>query len=236
MPIAATDNLNFGSPQDPRIMGQIVLAIRGIARACEALSLPIVSGNVSLYNETDGRPIPPTPTIGAVGLLDDLDDLIGGDVRDGHVALLVGEAGGHLGRSALLEALGRDDGPPPPVDLAAERRQGEFVRANARRIVACADLADGGLALAGFEIAAEAGLGVTLDGDLAALFGEDQARYLIACAPEDAETLLAAARDAGVPLARVGRFGGDLVRLDSDEAPLAELDALWRSAFERAVG
>ncbi len=236
-PLAATDNLNFGSPQDPRIMGQIVGAIAGIARACEALALPIVSGNVSLYNETDGRPIPPTPTIGAVGLLRDLGDLIGSEVRDGHAALVLGETRGHLGRSALLEALGREDGPPPPVDLDAERRHGEFVRANARRIAACTDLSDGGLALAAFELAAESGRGVALDtGDLAALLGEDQARYLIACEPAEAEALLAAAREAGVPLARVGAFGGATVRFGPHEAPLDALDALWHGAFEAAVG
>ena len=237
VPLAATDNLNFGSPRDPRIMGQIVGAIGGIARACEALSLPIVSGNVSLHNETDGRPIPPTPTIGAVGLLSDLADLIGSEVRDGHVALALGESRGHLGRSALLEAMGREDGPPPPVDLPAEARHAAFVRANARRIAACTDLSDGGLALAAFEMAAEAGVGVTLEaGDLPTLFGEDQARYLIACASEDAGALLAAARDTGIPLVRVGAFGGASVRLGSHEASLAPLDALWRSAFEEAVG
>ena len=236
-PLAATDNLNFGNPEDPGIMGQIVLAIRGIARACEALAVPIVSGNVSLYNETDGRAIPPTPTIGAVGLLDDLDDLIGADVREGHAALLLGATGGHLGRSALLEALGREDGPPPPVDLDAERRHGAFVRAQRRAIAACADLSDGGLALAAFEMAAEAGIGVTLeDADLAALFGEDQARYLIACAPEHVGPLAEAAREARVPLARVGAFGGAGVRMGGSEAPLQALDALWRGAFEEAVG
>ena len=236
-PLAATDNLNFGSPRDPRIMGQIVGAIRGIARACEALAVPIVSGNVSLHNETDGRPIPPTPTIGAVGLLRDLSDLIGTDVREGHAALVLGETGGHLGRSALLEALGRADGPPPPVNLDAEARHGDFVRANARRIAACTDLSDGGLALAAFEMAAEAGLSVALDAtDLPALFGEDQARYLIVCAPDAAEALLSAAREAGIPLARVGAFGGASVRFGPHEAPLADLDALWRGAFEAAVG
>ena len=236
-PIAATDNLNFGSPEDPRIMGQIVLAIRGIARACEALEVPIVSGNVSLYNETDGRPIPPTPTIGAVGLIDDLSGLIGWRVHEGMEALLLGRGDGHLGRSALLEALGREDGPPPPVDFEAERRHAAFVRAHAREIAACADLSDGGLALAAFEMAAESGIGVALEpGDVPALFGEDQGRYLLACEPAAAAGLLDAARSAGVPAARVGRFGGATVRLGREEAPLAELDALWRTAFERAVG
>ena len=236
-PLAATDNLNFGSPQDPRIMGQIVLAIRGIARACEALAMPIVSGNVSLYNETDGRPIPPTPTIGAVGLLRDADDLIGAAVHKGDVALVLGETRGHLGRSALLEALGREDGAPPPVDLEAERRHGAFVRAHARRIAACADLSDGGLALAAFEMAAEAGVGVALDAaDLGALLGEDQGRYLLACSPADADALLAAASAEGLPVARAGAFGGGAVRFGGDEAPLAELDAIWRGALERVIG
>ena len=236
-PLAATDNLNFGSPEDPRIMGQIVLAIRGIARACEALALPIVSGNVSLYNETDGRAIPPTPTIAAVGLLGDLDDLVGADVREGHAALLVGETRGHLGRSALLEALGREDGPPPPVDLKAERRHGAFVLAHRGAIAACADLSDGGLALAAFEMAAEAGIGVALEeGDIATLFGEDQARYLIACEPAAAGSLIAAAREARIPMARVGAFCGAAVRMGDEEAPLGPLDALWRGAFEDAVG
>ena len=240
VPLAATDNLNFGAPTDPRIMGQIVLALRGITRACEALDMPIVSGNVSLYNETDGRPIPPTPTIGAVGLLEDLSGLIGAAVRGGQDAVLIGGTPGHLGRSALLEALGREDGPPPPVDLEAERRHGAFVLAHAGEIAACADLSDGGLALAAFEMAAESGVGLTLGdefgGDLAALFGEDQARYLAACEPGAAHALLAAAAEAGVPAARVGRFGGDAVRLGHEAAPLAELDALWRGAFEAAVG
>ena len=236
-PLAATDNLNFGSPEDPRIMGQIVLAIRGIARACEALSLPIVSGNVSLYNETDGRPIPPTPTIGAVGLLEDHAALIGARAGEGQDAVLVGQTAGHLGRSALLEAMGRDDGPPPPVDLDAERRHGEFVLAQAGAVAACADLSDGGLALAAFEMAAGSHLGVALfPGDVATLFGEDQARYLLACEPAATDGLLAGARRAGVPAARVGRFGGPTVRLGDHEAPLAELDRLWRTAFEAAVG
>jgi phosphoribosylformylglycinamidine synthase len=236
-PLAATDNLNFGSPTDPRIMGQIVLALRGIARACEALDMPIVSGNVSLYNETDGRPIPPTPTIGAVGLLADLADLVGERVGEGQDAVLVGETRGHLGRSAILEVLGREDGPPPPVDLDAERRHGAFVLSQAGRIAACQDLSDGGLALAAFEMAAGSGLGVALEPtSLAALLGEDQARYLLACEPERTPDLLAAARGAGVPAAIVGRFGGDAVRLGAGTAPLAPLDALWRGAFEAAVG
>ena len=237
-PLAATDNLNFGNPEKPAIMGQLVGAIRGIGEACLALDMPIVSGNVSLYNETDGAGILPTPTIGAVGLLASVDDMIAGQPQDGDVAVLVGRTHGHLGQSALLaEAFGMAAGDAPPVDLAAERAHGEFVRANRALIRAATDLSDGGLALAAFEMAEAAGLGVALeDGDVARLFGEDQARYLLACAPEVAPSLIEAGRAAGVPVAQAGRFGGDAVRLGDHERPLAALSALYRSAFARAVG
>ncbi|MEM8959442.1 MAG: AIR synthase-related protein, partial [Pseudomonadota bacterium] len=218
--------------------GQFVGAIQGIGAACAALDMPIVSGNVSLYNETDGQPILPTPTIGAVGLIDDLDRAITGVVCDGHVALLIGDAGNHLGQSALLaEAFAREDGDAPPVDLEAERRNGEFILAQSELIEACADLSDGGLALAAFELAEAAGVGVTLDGSApGALFGEDQGRYLIACAFDQAETLMVEAARVDVPIATVGRFGGDEVRLGRSSRPLAELSALYRSSFERALG
>lgn len=237
LPLAATDNLNFGNPEKPEIMGQFVGAIKGIGEACRALDFPIVSGNVSLYNETDGKGILPTPTIGAVGLLASLGDLIAGRPHEGDIALLIGETKGHLGQSALLyEAFGREDGDAPPVDLALERRNGEFLRANRALVRAATDLADGGLALAAFEMAEGAGLGVTLDaGDIPALYGEDQARYLVAADPGRAEALAAAAAAAGVALARVGRFGGQSVRLGAASAPLADLSALYRGAFAAAV-
>jgi phosphoribosylformylglycinamidine synthase len=235
-PLAATDNLNFGNPEKPEIMGQFVGAIEGIGAACRALDFPIVSGNVSLYNETEGRAILPTPTIGGVGLAEDLADVIGTRPEAGDAAVLVGGPGTHLGCSALLwEMWGRSDGDAPPVDLEAERRHGDFILANRRHIRACTDLSDGGLALAAFEMAAGAGMGVTLEAEgLAALFGEDQARYL--CAVADPAPFLAAAEAAGVPATVVGRFGGETVRLGGSEAPLADLDALWRSAFAAAVG
>ncbi len=237
-PLAATDNLNFGNPEKPEIMGQLVGAIKGIGEACRALDFPIVSGNVSLYNETDGRAILPTPTIGGVGLIADVDDLIGGVPEAGDVALLLGACGSHLGVSALAhEAFGIEEGDAPAVDLAAEAAHGRFVLAHRRHIRAVSDLSDGGLALAAFEMADAAGIGVTLEeGDIAALFGEDQARYLIAAPEAQAAALEAAAQAAGVPLARVGRFGGDAVRLGQDAAPLAELSALYRGAFAETLG
>ncbi|UWQ43053.1 phosphoribosylformylglycinamidine synthase subunit PurL [Leisingera aquaemixtae] len=236
-PLATTDNLNFGNPEKPEIMGQFVGAIKGIGEAVAALDMPIVSGNVSLYNETDGKGILPTPTIGAVGLIAAGEEPIIGEARDGHVALLVGETIGHLGQSALLaEVFNREDGDAPAVDLEAEKRNGEFIRANRDFIKACTDLGDGGLALAAFEMAEEAGVGVQIDaGDTPTVFGEDQARYLIACNFDQAEALMLAAGQAGVPLTSVGKFGGDMVKIGASEAPLAELKDIFRSSFAAAV-
>ncbi|MDE0970177.1 MAG: phosphoribosylformylglycinamidine synthase subunit PurL [Octadecabacter sp.] len=232
-PLATTDNMNFGNPEKPEIMGQFVGAIKGIAAACIALDMPIVSGNVSLYNETDGTGILPTPTIGAVGLLKHSDDIIQGCAREGHVALLVGSTIGHLGQSAILaEVFHRSDGDAPDVDLVAERLHGNFICANAQWIDACTDLSDGGLALAAFEMAETAGTGFTLDAcDTPTLFGEDQARYLIACTYDQAEALMVAAGNAGVPIASVGKFGGDHVSMGSSTAPLADLASLFRNTF-----
>ncbi len=238
LPLATTDNLNFGNPEKPEIMGQMVGAIKGIGAAVAALDMPIVSGNVSLYNETDGTGILPTPTIGAVGILTSLDDLIAGRPQEGDVALVIGETFGHLGQSALLaEAFGIEAGDAPQVDLAAEKRNGEFLRANRKALRAATDLADGGLALAAFEMAEGAGLGVHLDaGDVATLFGEDQARYLVACSAEGAAALEAAALLTSVPVQRVGRFGGKDVQFGAEATAMAGLSALYRSAFEAAVG
>jgi phosphoribosylformylglycinamidine synthase II len=233
LPLATTDNMNFGNPEKPEIMGQFVCAIKGISEAVSALDMPIVSGNVSLYNETDGKGILPTPTIGAVGLLNHIDDIIGKDVREGHVALVLGATEGHLGQSALLlEVFNRRDGDAPSVDLVAEKAHGEFIRNNREMIKACTDLSDGGLALAAFEMADEAGIGVSLDSaDTQTLFGEDQARYLIACNFDQAEALMIAASQLGLHLESVGKFGGDQVSLGGVTAPLAELSATYRGAF-----
>ncbi|WP_040671739.1 phosphoribosylformylglycinamidine synthase subunit PurL [Rhodobacter ferrooxidans] len=237
LPLATTDNLNFGNPEKPEIMGQLVGSLKGIGAACIALDMPIVSGNVSLYNETDGTAILPTPTIGAVGILTSLDDLISGQPQDGDLAVLIGTTLGHLGQSALLaEAFGIEQGDAPPVDLAAERRHGEFLRSHRKLIRAATDLSDGGLALAAFEMAEAAGLGVTLTAaDIPALYGEDQARYLVVCTKNDAEALLNAAKSSNVPAEIAGRFGGSSVTFGTDAAPLAELSALYRSAFAKAV-
>ena len=237
LPLATTDNLNFGNPEKPEIMGQFVGAIKGIGAAVAALDMPIVSGNVSLYNETDGSSILPTPTIGAVGMIANADDAILGVARDGHMAILIGETLGHLGQSALLaEVFNRVEGDAPPVNLAAEKKHGRFILENAAWVTACTDLSDGGLALAAFEMAEEAGVGVSLDtDDTATLFGEDQARYLLACNFDQAEALMAAAGNAAVPVACVGSFGGMTVRFGNSQAELADLSKIFRSSFAAAL-
>jgi phosphoribosylformylglycinamidine synthase len=235
-PLASTDNLNFGNPEKPEIMGQFVGAIKGIGSAVAALNMPIVSGNVSLYNETDGNAILPTPTIGAVGLIAADEDLILDRARDGHVALVLGETTGHLGQSALLaEVFNREDGDAPHVDLDQESAHGEFILANRDMIRACCDLGDGGLALAAFEMAEASDVGVILDAsDTATLFGEDQGRYLIACNFDQAEALMAAATQAGLIIQSVGRFVGTSVKFGGSEAELDSLSALYRDSFGEA--
>lgn len=232
-PLATTDNMNFGNPEKPEIMGQFVGAIQGIGAACIALDMPIVSGNVSLYNETDGQAILPTPTIGAVGLIEKADEAITGIAREGHLAMLIGTTDGHLGQSALLaEIFGRAEGDAPAVDLDAEKRNGDFILANRDWIRACTDLSDGGLALAAFEMAEASGVGVVIDEtDQAQLYGEDQGRYLVACNFDAAEALMVAAGQAGVTVTTVGRFTGDQVSIGGASAPLSDLSALYRGAF-----
>jgi phosphoribosylformylglycinamidine synthase subunit PurL len=215
-PIAVTDNLNFGNPEKPEIMGQIVYAIEGLGEACRALDFPVVSGNVSLYNETDGQAIPPTPTVGGVGLVPDYAKRAGyAGLKAGDTLVLIGESHGELGQSLYLrEILGREDGAPPPVDLAAERKNGDFVRKLIRKrgVRVVHDLSDGGLIGAAAEMALASEVGVELNATShlhaqAFLFGEDQGRYLIATI--EPETILEEAAKAGVHAIVCGKAGGD---------------------------
>jgi phosphoribosylformylglycinamidine synthase subunit PurL len=231
-PLAVTDNLNFGNPERPEIMGQLVGAITGIGAACKALDYPVVSGNVSLYNETSGRAIWPTPVIGGVGLVADITRVVDLALKcDGDSLILIGETNGLLGASLYLREIeGSAAGAPPPVDLAAERKNGDFVRAEIAigHIVACHDLADGGLLAALAEMAVAGGRGVALaplPRELprhAYLFGEDQARYLVETA--DPAALLAAAAAAGVMARLIGTVGGAALTLPG--AGAISVDAL----------
>lgn len=217
LPLAVTDNMNFGNPEKPRIMGQFVGCIQGMAQACQTLDFPVVSGNVSLYNETHGEAILPTPAIGGVGLLADVATAVGVALRQpGDALLCFGESRGHLGQSLYLrDILGREEGPPPPVDLAAERRTGDLVRTLIQegQVHACHDVADGGLLVAVAEMAMAGDIGVDLTPLAAAgvgtLFGEDQGRYLLSVATTHAEAVLDRAAAAGISALRIGTVGGE---------------------------
>ncbi|MHB8885849.1 MAG: phosphoribosylformylglycinamidine synthase subunit PurL [Methylovirgula sp.] len=230
-PLAVTDNLNFGNPEKPETMGQLVAAIEGMAEACRALDFPIVSGNVSLYNESPTGAIPPTPAIGAVGVLEDASRTQTiGFKRPGDSILLIGVTAGSLGASAYLrEVFGREDGAPPPVDLAAERKNGTFVRGLVRNraVTAAHDLSEGGLAVALAEMALAGGIGAKLDIEPALprhgfLFGEDQARYVLTAAPEKAEAISAAALAEGIACLIIGATGGDTLTIEGETAILMD--------------
>src|SRR5213079_2693892 len=213
-PLAITDNLNFGNPERPEIMGQFVGCLKGISEACRALDFPVVSGNVSLYNETRfpgeelGRGILPTPSIGGVGLLDDFTKSATLSFKaPGEAILLIGETRGWLGQSVYLRDIcGREEGAPPPVDLAAEKRNGCVVRGmiHAGTATAVHDLSDGGLLIALAEMAIAGGLGAELLAAAASIvphaywFGEDQARYIVTVPAEQAGLVLAKMRGPGV--------------------------------------
>ena len=242
-PLATTDNLNFGNPEKPEIMGQFVGCIKGIGAACAALGTPIVSGNVSLYNETDGAAILPTPTIGAVGLLNTLDEVIGTASAPGDAIVLIGETTGHLGQSAWLAELhGREEGDAPEVNLEDERRAGEFVRAAHGQglITAAHDLSDGGLAVAAAEMALAGNVGVKLMShetmaEAAWFFGEDQARYLLAVPQGQSATLIEAAKAAGVPATVIGKAEGDQIVLGRRPVALADARATHEGGFTKVM-
>ncbi|MBU4568534.1 MAG: phosphoribosylformylglycinamidine synthase II, partial [Alphaproteobacteria bacterium] len=257
-PIAITDNLNFGNPEKPATMGYIVKAIEGMAEACRELDFPVVSGNVSLYNETDGKAIPPTPVVGGVGLIEDLSKtatLTG--AQDGDALILIGEARGHLGAGLYarvwLGLKGDDLGPPPPVDLAMEKKNAGFIRGliHAGLVNAVHDVSDGGIACAAAEMALAGGIGVRLVGnrepedtrDEACLFGEASAQYLVAVS----EAQLRKWDSRGFMPGRLGVFGGDAVVLETgwgQDAPefavkLSDLRAAhegWLPGYMNAVG
>ncbi len=244
-PLAITDNMNFGNPERPAIMGQFVEAIKGMGEACIALDFPVVSGNVSLYNETNGEAILPTPTIGAIGLMPDVEQSVGiGFAAPGQALLLIGPEGSWLGQSwYLAQVANRAEGAPPPVDLAAERRNGDFVRGLIRvgKVSACHDLSDGGLLVAVAEMAMASGIGADVSAQgphlHAALFGEDQGRYVLAADEAEAAGILAAAAAAGVPARRLGTTGGDALSVNGKDAvKVADLTAAHQGWFPAFMG
>ena len=222
-------------------MAQFVGAVEGIAEACEALNYPVISGNVSLYNETNGEAIPPTPAIGGVGVLEDVGKAVRvGGAEAGEELLAIGVTRGWLGQSLYMrELFGLEDGAPPPVDLAAERKTGELIRKliDEGLITACHDVSDGGIIVAAAEMALAAGRGLNLQTPVKARqaafwFGEDQGRYLVAAAPAAADTLLLKAAMAGIQASKIGRFGGpDILLDDNDALSLLDLSDIFDSAL-----
>jgi len=235
-PLAITDCLNFGNPERPEIMGQFVGCIQGMTAACQALDFPVVSGNVSLYNETHGQAILPTPAIGGIGVLDDLERFADLALRrEKDIMLLVGHTKGHLGQSIYLrQLLNRDDGPAPAVDLSAERRNGDFIRNLILEggVDSCHDLSDGGLLVAAAEMALAGGIGLALAGpnDAGFWFGEDQGRYLIAVPETALGLVLQRAEEREVAVQTIGITGGEALTLNaSTPISIAELQRCHES-------
>ena len=244
-PLAITNCLNFGNPEKPEVMGQFVGCVQGLAEACRALAVPIVSGNVSLYNETDGTAILPTPVIGAVGLLEDLSKMLTPALPAGDlVLLLMGESTGHMHQSLYARMLAKNnDGPPPAVDLAAEAANAAFLRslATSGSALAAHDLSDGGLAIAAVEMALAGNRGITLDPPPEAIpahawyFGEDQARYLVTVSKDNVGEMLARAAEHSVAVRKVGQTTDEpAITLDGEHLELQELRELhegWLPAY-----
>ncbi|EJF84732.1 phosphoribosylformylglycinamidine synthase 2 [Bartonella elizabethae Re6043vi] len=245
-PLAATDNLNFGNPEKPEIMGQLVFAIKGIGEACRMLDFPIVSGNVSLYNETNGEAILPTPTIAGVGLLNDWSKMVTiSGMQNGDSIILVGDCGSHLGQSIYArDILNIDAGAPPPVDLQLEKKHGQFVRDVIHNgfVHAAHDISDGGLAIALAEMVIKAGKGIKVklsnkSPHHAELFGEDQGRYLLAIKPDALNNLKEHAQTHAISLIELGQVEGDSLHIDGIFALSVEsLTQAYENWFPQFMG
>lgn len=226
-PLAVTNNLNFGNPEKPEIMGQFVGCLEGMGDACRALEYPIVSGNVSLYNETSGVAIFPTPVIGGVGIIKDFKKSVGLSFEnEGDTILLIGGECSHLGQTIYLREIhGSETGMPPSVDLQIEKRNGDFVRdlIDQSLVSSCHDISDGGLLVAIAEMAMAGKTGAALDdhSSSAFWFGEDQARYVVASS--SADQIIQRAEKSGIPVSVLGRTGGDAISIGTTHVKIADL-------------
>jgi phosphoribosylformylglycinamidine synthase II len=254
-PLGATNCLNFGNPERPPIMWQFAQAVEGIGEACRALAIPITGGNVSLYNETDGKAIYPTPVIGVVGLLEHADRVLTGRFqRSGDAIILLGTGRGELGGSEYLKVVyDRVSGVPPQLDLESERSLQELVAGLAadRLIRSAHDCSDGGFAMALAECcfgADDRGADVSIDAvsvvsdrrlnQAAAVFGESASRVIVSAARARADEVLARAAAAGVPARAIGQTGGHQLRISvggelAIDIPVSELERIWMSAIDR---
>ena len=252
-PLAITDCLNFGNPERPEVMWEFSRAVDGISEACLALDTPVVSGNVSFYNETNGEGIHPTPTIGMVGLLEDVSHRMEPWFRDdGDVILLLGDTKGHLGGSEYLWAVhGLETGGPPPLDLNREKALIGLLQelAAGDLLKSAHDCAEGGLLVAVAEccIAPRSTRGVTLDltpeglDPDALLFGEDATRAVVTCAPAGEAAVRDAAARAGIRVTVLGKVGGDKLSVKLDGKPcmdlaVTEIRARWENGLKVVVG
>jgi phosphoribosylformylglycinamidine synthase len=250
IPIGATNCLNFGNPERPEIMWQFAEAVEGLTEACRALDIPITGGNVSLYNETDGQAIYPTPIIGVVGLIEDASRTVSRTFkRAGDAVLLLGKGFGELGGSEYLKTV-HDivSGEPPRLDLDAERSLiALLTRASAAGLLESAhDCSDGGLAVTLAECAFDTG-GIGFTGAApaapgesvaAALFGESASRAVVSVTPANLAAVLAMAAELGVPAEEIGRTGGDRLTVAVAGTPaidcsVAEAEQIWANALSR---
>jgi phosphoribosylformylglycinamidine synthase len=251
LPIGATNNLNFGNPEKPEIMWQFARAVEGMGEACRALAIPITGGNVSLYNETDGRAILPTPVLGVIGVIEQADRALGRAFRaEGDAVILLGESRAELGGSELVYAVhGLTRGVPPALDLAREAALQRLLveGASSGLIRSAHDCAEGGLAITLAECCFDTPHGVEADvtrveapgawSDLATLFGESASRVVVSCDPASEPALITAAATAGVPAARIGTVGGARIRMAIDgqrviDEPAADAERIWATAID----
>ncbi len=243
-PLAITNCLNFGNPQKPEIMGQIVGALKGMAEACEFLKYPVVSGNASLYNETNGKGIKPTPTIGGVGLIEDYAKIVTSSFkREGETIIRIGEMEGHLGASIFAEeilGINKEGYTPPKIDLELEKKNADFVSFAIEQgwVTACHDVSEGGQLVAIAEMAITGNIGASIDisCDVARAFGEDQARYIITVPNNFAERILTRAPEQGVSAIAIGETGGDAITVGEASIKVSELKEVYEGTLPKFMG
>ncbi|HCM83199.1 MAG TPA: phosphoribosylformylglycinamidine synthase subunit PurL, partial [Rhodospirillaceae bacterium] len=236
LPRAITDNMNFANPEKPRIMGQFADCVMGMAEACRKLDFPVISGNVSLYNETNGEGILPTPAIGGVGVMADVSKRMTLALKaENEAIILVGGMPSHIGQTIYLrEVHGKEEGAPPPVDLAVERKNGDAVRELIlnSKITACHDIAEGGLLVTIAEMAMSKNIGAELNitADAATCFGEDQARYVITCPAANADKVISTLKSAGVEAQQIGEtIAAADIKLGGETIALKDLREVYES-------